>query len=824
MNQDGLPNSIPTQSDGEGSVTKKRRVVLETSDQENNTSGGITITNSLVNKESSTKVGQAHVSRHKDTCTVSPLNLGKGRTMSELACQALEKETGLRTDDGGGNQLLLENEASGSAKHVSQVLNISLENKSQNIAMMSGQHLQIEQLQGIEKVAQPSGVRNEEEGSVIIPPLDENIKPRPTRRKRTFIGEVQRFASEATEVLKQGNLVAVADSVSGGVEKYKASPKNPEPRGPRKKLLSVIGQGSTAEENLQSKKPRKPKSSMQSSQSQGCLEKLPRKRGRPRKIVPPVCEGGDPEEISHGVKLNEGDLGEQRSQIINPHENSPMETEEQPNESFKGEVIDLSLQDISHSPRLDGSECGAQIVNLHGNPPLETKEQPPEVSLSLGEVSHPSNKSYNTGLDESENGMQFVDPLGHSESKTQGRLQNEPRLQGDSSDPPGASYSSRLYGSEFGTQIVDPCEILSSGTQGQSPKVSTFQGQASYSPGIFYSAILGESEFNAKSVNPLRNPPLKTQEHAQKTLPPQSDVGGSPCISYCTRPSESECVADPSQIQSPFGNLKLLSEERRLTKFLLPVGKETGRKGVKKPNKTVSDKRLPLLQRQTINKSSRGMGDPKRIIVPALEETEKEGGSRRMEVYNDELSTEALRIRDSSTNQLCQSEVGPKQLQALEKGQQNDNEPLSREGPDPQNQRPNKKRGGRKKQKIPDAGLPSKTERAKKGSREESPLASLKPSHNPIPIIVCRLSCDRGKNATANVDPVVFIQDKYLTAVDVMAQICHEFAMKSQESVNHVMHSRLRNPLKAELKRKLEVSEDGGGTLDRWLFQLVCPF
>lgn len=817
MNQADLPSSIPTQSDGEGSVTKKRRVVSESSDQAKKISEGIAVTKSSETKESPPRIDQNLVSQRNDTRTVSPANLVKGRKISELASRALEKKTGLRTRDEpweGENQLLPEAKVLSSAKHVSRVQNETPESGSENNVNISGQTLQTELLS--ENVTQPLKLRNEED-SIGIPQVEVNIKKRPTRRKRTFVGEIQRFADEATEVLGSGNSAAVADSGLCRVGRNNAAPKISKPRGRRRKnILSVIRQGSPEEEPLQGEKAKNTKSAPQSSQPEGFLEKQPRKRGRPKKIIPVICEGGDADEVGRGNQPSEVDIGEKQPQMRNPQENPSMESEEQPIHNINEKAIGSALQDISGSPRLDGS-LGSQIVNLHGSPPLETKEQPPKESPPLGEVIHSSNKYSNAGPNESETGMPS---LGHSEeSKAQRRLPKKWRLQGDVSGLSGASYSSRLHGSEFDPHIVDPCDNLSSGTQDQSTKVSTFQGQTSYSPGIFYSALLGESGCNAKTVNPLKHPPLRNQEQAQRIPPPRSDSNGPTGSSYCARPSESEYSADLPPIES-----SLMTGGGRLTKFLLPVGKETGRKKVTNPNETATSKRLALLQRQTTKKSSKKRGDLTRAFMPALEGTEKEGLSRRVEVFNDELSTQPPQIKDYLKNQPAQSEAHPgTQLKALEKSKPNETEPPG-EGRDLQTRLPCKKRGRRKKQTIPDAGPPSRTEKTKKESKAECRVASPTLSPNPRPISVYRLSCDRRQSATATADSLVCTNDKCIAAADVMAQICHEFAMKSHASANHSVRGRSRTPLKVGLKRKLTINEDGSGPLDGWLFQLVGPF
>lgn len=766
VNEASLPGSIPTQSDGKGSITKKRKLVSKTSDQAKVTSEKITITKSSKTKESPPRVNQNQVSQSSGTRAVSPSNLVQGQRMTELACRALKTEISLKNSSGpqeGDNPLLLEAKIPASAKPVSRVPNELLESEIEKPVTISGQALQAKIFQQTDKVTPPSKLGFEEE-SVDIPPVDENIKKRPTRKKRVFVGEIQRFADEDIEVLKLGNSAPVIDSDNSRAGKNNATRKIAKPRGRRKKILPVIRQGSPSEENLKGRKPMETKSEVLSSQLQGFLEKQPRRRGRPKKIALIVSEAGDPGEVARDTRPSEGDLGAHRSQIRNPQESLSTESEQLPIHNIEGKVIEPILRGVPRSPRLDGSPC-AQIVALHEHPPLETTEQPRKESPSLGELIHPSNRSSNAHLDESEIEMH---PPRNPQSKAHGRLSKKSRRRGEANGPLGASHSSRLHGSEFDMQIVDPCEHLSLGTQGQSSTVSTIQGQTSYSPGSFYSALLGESKSNTKRVNPLKNPPSTIEEQAQRISPPQS---------------------------------------------------------ITNMNKPARKRGLALLQRQNTNKFPQKKGDLDGIFAPALERTEKEAVSRRMEVDNDELGGQTLQIEDSSTNQPGSSEVHLEmQIQALTKGKPNDTEIQPRERGDPQTQVPGRKRGRRKKETIPSAGLPSQTAKTKERSKVESRFASSKPSSNPIPIRVYRLSCDRGENDTAPSDSLFYINDKFVATADVLAQICHEFAFESHAPANHLAQSHLRAPLTAELKRKLEINEDDRGTLDGSLFQLVCTF
>lgn len=747
--QAGLSSCIPTQSDGEGIITKKRKVGSETSDRTKNRSGKITITKSTKPTESPFRVDQDHVSQYNDTCPVSPANVASNQKMNELARRVLEKETGLRTSDDaedGVNKLMSKSKETDSAKPVSRILNGPLESETIPRVTISGQ------VSETKEDSRPSKLGLEEEG-VDIPSVDINLKKRPTRRKRIFVGEMQRFADENAEVPRSGNSAAAMESENGKAGKKKATLKTAKPRGRPKKVSPGIKQGSLLEEDLRGKNLIKTKSGMQKSQLQGCLEEKPRRRGRPKKIAIIDCKADDPERVIHG---------ERGSQIRNSQTSPSMETEQQPIHSITGKDMEPTLQDVSQSPRLDGN-LYPLTVKSRGNPPLGTQEQPRKASYSLGEVSHPSSKSDNGGLDKSETGM---NPPRNSQFKPRGRLPKKSRLRGEASDPLGASYSSRIQASELDMQVIDPCEKLSSGTEGHLSKVSTIQGQTSYSPGIFYSALAGASKHDTKTVNSLKNAPSTLQEQAQRKSPP-----------------------------------------RNVTNL----------------NETAPKKRLALLQRQHTKDSSKKNGDRDRSFAPVLKKLGKEEEvSRSSEVYNDELTTKPPRITDPSTIQSGQNKVHPeRQLQELAKSKPNDAKPAPREGGDPQTKAPSKKRGRRKKETIPHAEL-SKTKKTKEGSIAECRVALSKRSSNLVPISVHRLSCDSGESITAATDSVVYINDKCMTAADVMSQICQEFALESHAQAKYLVQSRSRTALKSELKRKLEINEDGRGTLDRSLFQLVC--
>lgn len=394
-------------------------MALKSSDQAKKSTKGITITESLETKESPTAVDHEHVSQQNDANSLSPAKSTNGREKSESVGRPSEKETHSRQSDDpreGENQLQAGIEDSGPVKLASQALNEALGSDIKTLAEISGQHSQIEPLSGIEKVAQHTDLRDGEE-SIIKPPMDLEVIPRPTRRKRKFIGEVQRFASEATKVLETESSAAMAAPPSDEVGQRKAKPQIPKPRGPRNKVLSVIGQENTAENILPRKPPVKRKLDIQPSQMQGRLENQPRKRGRPKKIVPPVSERGDSENITYNVRLNGSDLGRQQSQIRTGLGKLPTETEEQP-----------------------------QTVNLHGNSSLQAQEQARKISPPLGTANEPLNKSYNANLDEIGVGTQIIDPLGHPLLKNQRRLRQISCLQGKVSRSTGVFYSLKLHG------------------------------------------------------------------------------------------------------------------------------------------------------------------------------------------------------------------------------------------------------------------------------------------------------------------------------------------------------------------------------------------
>ena len=312
------------------------------------------------------------------------------------------------------NQLQVGIEGSGPVNQASQALNESLRSDIETLAEISGQHSRIESLTGVEKVAQPTDLRDGE-ASIIKPPTDLEVNPRPTRRKRKFIGEVQRFASEAIKALEPESSAALASSISDGVGQHKDTPKTPEIRGSRNKALSTIGQGNIAERILPSKPPRKRKLGIQSSQMQGRLENQPRKRGRPKKIVPPVGERGDPEDITSNMRLNGSDLGGQQSQIRTGLGRLPTGTVEQP-----------------------------QTVNLQGNPPLQIQEQARKISPPPDRANDSLNKTSKANLDEIGVETQIIDPLGHPLMGTQGGLRQVSPLQGKVSHSAGVFIALNL--------------------------------------------------------------------------------------------------------------------------------------------------------------------------------------------------------------------------------------------------------------------------------------------------------------------------------------------------------------------------------------------
>lgn len=750
-----LPTSIPTQSDGEGSITKKRKVVLETSDQARNATKEIAITQSTKTGESSPRVDRDPVSQHNDPCLEPIVNDQK---MSGLACRVLEREIGSRvnTDQQDGvNHLLSDAKEPSSPKYVSPVFDQILDSEIERPVKFPGQALQTENVQETVEVAQPSKVGFEDE-KIDLRPADINLKQRPTREKRKFVGEIQRFVDKDTVVLMSGNLATVTNSETGRLGKTNATLKPAKPRGRPKKILNVIGQGSPAEETLKVEQSGKTKSGVQPSRPPGRLEKAVRRRGRPKKIASIDDEAGDPEGVTHGIMRSEGDLWERRSQIGSPQEKPSTEIEEQPVHDVTGIIRGPTSHDVSGSPGLEGSII-AQTVKPHGDPPLETMKQPQKESISPAEAIHSLDKSSNAHLHDGGTGMH---PPKNLQPKTQAHSSKKPRLRGETDGPLGASHSSRILGSEFDMHVVDPCENLSSGTQGQSSQVPTIQGQASYSPSNFYSALQG----NTESVNPVKKASSKIRKQAQR-IPQNQNVTNQ--------------------------------------------------------NETAPKKRLALLQRQSTKNPSHEQGDYDRSFAPASERIEKEGVSQGLEVYKDELSFQPPQIT-TSKNQHGPSEDHPKrQRPAPNKGKTKDVEAPPLDGVGPQPQVPLKRRGRPKKEAVPNVELTSKTMKAKEGSNAESRYASFKPSSNLVPISVYRLSCDKGESATAAPNSAACINDKCISAADVLAHICHEFALTSHALANYSVQNPSRIPSKAELKRKLEINEDGRGTLDGPLFQLV---
>lgn len=734
----------------------------KTGDQARSRSKEITITQSTEKRESPSRANQDHLPQYNDTRPESPPNLVNDQKMNELACRVLENEIGSKTSAEPRdcvNPLLSDAKQLSSPKHVSRVLHQILDGEIGKTVKIPGQFLPSGILSETEKVARSSQFGDGEE-SIDLPPADVNLQQKPKKRRRKFVGDIQRFVDKDIEVLMSGNSATVTTSENGRHGKSNAPLKTAKPRGRPKKVLNVIGLGSPLEETLKDKKPGQTKSGMQSSQGPGYPEKGVRRRGRPKKIASINGEAGDLDEVPHGITSSEGDLGERRSQIRNPQEKPSIEIEEQPVYDIKGKIRESTLHDVSGSLPLEGS-LSAQNTNPLGNPPLETKKQRSERSVSPAGIIDPLDKSSDAHLHDDGSGLYPT----NLQSKARGHLSKKSRLRGEADSPLGASNGSRIHGSEFDMHIVDPCEIMSSGTQGQSSKVPIIQGQASYSPGNFYSALIGKRKRNKEIVNPVKK--------ASSTMP------------------------EPPQTIPQTQNVTI-------------------------QNETASQKRLAPLQPQSTKIVSHEKRDRDKSFAPASERVEKEEVFQSLEVHNDGLSVHTAQITDSSTKQPGQSEAHPeRQLLARTKSKSNDIEPPHRNKGDPQAQVPRKKRGRRKKEIDPHAEFPSKTRKAKEGSKTERRYASSKPSSNLIPISVYRLSYDKGESATVPPDSAVYINDKCVSAADILAQICHEFTMTSRALANHSVQSSSLVPSKAELKRRLEVNEDGCGTLDESLFQLV---
>lgn len=720
VNNTGIVVSVSTQSDGEGTVTKKRRVALEADDQAQNIPEGITSTESFKPKKSRRKLDQDHESQHNDQDLVSTAKLSRGRKKRSFLKQTLEKKIGLAQGDDhseGENQ-----GSSGITKissplnQVSQVPDNQIVGSHTGQALISGQQLKIDSSHELPKLALLLCLRNGEE-STVTPPLELNGRSRPTRKKRKFIGDVQRFASEAPNSSEPGNLAARTGTAYDGERQNDSTSKKLHKRGRPRKNLSTIGQPNEVEGKLQNKKPRKNKSATQSSHIEGRLEKpAPKRRGRPKRVISLLEEDGGMEAISEGVRISEIDLEVQPSQIKTPAEHSPPGIEAQRKTSlpFRGEIIDLQ-ENFPGERRGESEEFGAQIENPLVN--LENHGKSQAISL--------------------------------------------PR--GDFSDSSGISCSAGPNQQELGAHSP-----LLPGTEGQ----------------------------------------------PQQPLPLLSDVSDLPCISYSTRPDQSELGVQQHMAENPRGKPPPPSE-RHPKKFLLPVGKETDPKGTTRPSQIALGKQLPLLERQSIKLPSRGNG-----VLSTVEGGDMEGHFLRT---NKKPRTQLFPVEVSSNIKLSHSRVRPRKLlKPLENSQQPIG-PLSQEGPSLPVQPPGKKKGRPKKQ-ILDPEISSEIKetafRPFQGTRdvalskEDRPSAYTKPSKNPIVINVYRVSSiteldEKGVNTSAAADSVVSFQDRRPDAVDVLAQVCHEFALKSEGSLDHI------------LKRKLEIIEECGNNFDRRLFQLV---
>ncbi len=748
-NQPVIPDSIPSQSDSEGTITKKRKLGLEGGDREKKASEVVAITDSLEIKESRTTLDQQYVSGHNDTNEFSAASLAEGRPGCRSVDLSLEDGTDLKLDDvarEGGNHGMLGTEALSSTK-VSRASEEPLRSDSKIVVGESGQILQIEQAQP----AYPSGVGNEKE-SDVMPTPDSTIGTRPTRKKRKFVGNVQKFAKE----LEQECPATLADMVSDGVEQLKASPKISRTRGRTKKALATLGQESIGGGNLSRSKPKRVKSAVETSPIEGRLGKpQPRRRGRPKKVVP---QGGDLKGVDRNVRLNESDLEAQPSQNAGCLRNSPPEPGKGQEKvlSFAGEIIDL--QEVCHRPKHDEIEYDADIANKPGTSPRETRDHTQQMLPVLGDATDPSSIVHN-GI--------------HSES-------------------------------EIVPHILPPFQNLSTETQGESQTVSSLPGQICDLPGILCREKLSDSGLNAQTPNSLKDSSWRTRQEPQKITPPQGEVG------------------DPQSTPS----------EGKLKKFLLPVGKETGQDEAIKLGEMVQGKQLPLPKRQTIKLPSRRKRRLKLLKSPALEGIDTEDGFQRRAVLNNESSIEFLWNEGSSKIQLPQKRLrSGTQSRASKKGEPNDAEPIPPKQNGLQTQAPVKKKRKPKKHMISD-GLSSKREEAFSRStnapqvsvstKEGYHFPSLQPSKNPTPISVYRLSCDKADDAVAA--GVVSFRHKFLNAVDVLAQVCREFTLKSKEPLDDATQSSPNNTLNAEMNREFEIIEDFGENFDSRLVELVCQF
>ena len=459
-------NSISTQSDGEGSVTKKRRVALETSDGGTKSSDEIRITKLLAKKDIPSLVDRFQVLRHNNTNISSPAYT-VGRRIHKSACQTLKEANSIAVDDQGeGENLLhLATESSKSVNQISQILNEPLVGDTKTTVTTSSQHLQNETSLGTDKAAQPLLWMNNAEG-IVVPPGDVPKQARPTRKKRKIIGDDQTFSNETIAVQEPGSSAATVGVVDDEGSQNTATRKIPKPRGPRKKASYIIGEENTADRNVQNPQPRKIKSRVQGPQIQDGIEQQPRKRGRPKKVVSAVREESSLGDFAESVKLTENDLGAQSSEAGSSLGKSQVVTEERPNASslVPQDIVDQTLQGVSHKPGIGACEYGTEVIDAVGTLSLEPQGRERNSSTFLGQTSYSPGLFYNAVLGKSGVGVKKVHPPENSTSETHEQSQDISSHQGDISRPPTTSYGARLSESDRGVdlhQLEPTSEILS---------------------------------------------------------------------------------------------------------------------------------------------------------------------------------------------------------------------------------------------------------------------------------------------------------------------------------------------------------------------------
>lgn len=580
-------------------------------------------------------------------------------------------------------------------------------------AIVAGQYLQNKSLKKIEKVQQPSVLRSEEE-EIVIPPLDMDPKLRPTRRKRKLGGEFQRIASEAVDIIPLRRSPTMVTPIVEEKAQHQAMLKVPKKRGPRKKTPCVEGKEIDLETNTRVRKPRKTQLSKQLAQIPDTLYTLPRKRGRPKKVIPTMHQESSLEIIANSARLEEDDLEAQRPQVVGP---------------------------LRPEYKLKSSSHPSQDVHLNLN-----------ASSSV-------------------------------------------------------------------THFVGPAETSALRTQDSWQKSSNFLDQNANPPGPFNGAILGHNGRDTRSVNPPENPPSRLPDQSQKAQHHQGDQSGLPI--RANGAGEIDVRKDSDQTQAPVRNT-LVPSDGRLKKLSIPTGKENDHKGFAKPKESAPAKRKPLLQRSIKNPSSRRLGRPKKVVDPVFAGIEKERESERKKGLLNHSNSNPPRVVDPFRAQVGENGLDhQKQLGAIEQSQENDSGLVPREELDSQNQAPSKRRRGRRKQTVAHAELPNQAEGVMKDNNERFVPASHKPSQNSKPIGVWRLTRDRSEDRKTAADSGMGTTDQFITAVDVLAQICYDSTIQSYSSENHATRGNLHKSLKAELKRKLQIHENCNENFDKRLLQLV---